>query len=208
MNRIKKPQIRYRKDLTEVLFDQKWLKLAKNLPVYYIWRGVKERDDLRYDITVIRPGMLGKEYAKTKGNCNSGNFQELYTILKGRAIFLMQEMKKKTVKDVFAIKATMGNAIIVPSRHYVVSINPSKNVLKLGNWVSKKNKNIYKDMEEMRGACYYYTKSGWIKNKNYKKVPKLRFKKPLKSLPKNLDFLGDEPNGSSSSAPTSGLDKK
>jgi len=41
----------------------------------------------------------------------------------------------------------------------------------------------------MQGACYFYTKSGWIKNKNYKFVPKIRFEKPLKEKPKNLDFL-------------------
>jgi len=189
MKRIKKPEIRHLKDLKGVLLDREWLESAKNFPVYYIYRGIKKMDELRYDMTVIPPNMLGKECAKTKGNCNSKKFQELYTVLKGKAIFLMQEMKGKTVKDVFAVKAAEGDVIIVPPRHYIVSINPSKNILKLGNWVSKKNKNIYKDMEEMRGACYYYVKSGWVKNKNYKNVPKLKFKRPLKSMPENLDFL-------------------
>jgi len=41
----------------------------------------------------------------------------------------------------------------------------------------------------MKGAGYFYTKSGWIKNKNYGKVLQLRFERPLKSKPKNLDFL-------------------
>ena len=41
----------------------------------------------------------------------------------------------------------------------------------------------------MKGAGYFYTKRGWIKNKNYAKIPKLRIEKPLKSKPKNLDFL-------------------
>jgi oxalate decarboxylase/phosphoglucose isomerase-like protein (cupin superfamily) len=41
----------------------------------------------------------------------------------------------------------------------------------------------------MKGGCYYYTKSGWVKNKNYEKTPELRFEKPLKSIPKNIDFL-------------------
>ena len=30
----------------------------------------------------------------------------------------------------------------------------------------------------------WYTKSGWIKNKKYGRIPKLRFKKPLKRLSK------------------------
>ena len=70
-----------------------------------------------------------------------------------------------------------------------IIINPSKKELKIANWVSVKNKNVYEELEKMKGAGYFYTKSGWIKNKNYKKVPKLRFEKPLKSMPKNLDFL-------------------
>lgn len=189
MKKTKKPQIRYLRDLKKVVFDEEWLRSARNFPVYYMYRGVKERNGLRYDVTLIRPKILGKECAKTKGNCNSKNFQELYIVLKGRAIFLMQRMEGKTVKDVFAVKAATGNVIIVPPRHYIISINPSGNILKLGNWISKKNKNIYKDMEKMRGACYFYTKSGWIKNKNYTNVPKLTFKKPLKSKPKDLNFL-------------------
>jgi glucose-6-phosphate isomerase len=189
MKRIKKPEIRHLKDLKGVLLDREWLESAKNFPVYYMHRGIKKMDELRYDMTVMPPNMLGKEFAKTKGNRNSKNFRELYTVLQGKAIFLMQKMKGRIIKDVMAVRAGKEAWVIVPPKYYVISINPSKNVLKLGNWVSEKNKNIYKDMEKMRGACYYYTKSGWIKNKNYEKVPKLKFKRPLKSMPENLDFL-------------------
>ena len=59
----------------------------------------------------------------------------------------------------------------------------------MANWVSKKCKSDYGPIEKKRGACYFYTKSGWIKNKNYKRVPELCSKKPKKSMPKNLDFL-------------------
>jgi len=184
-----KRQIRYLNEMKEVLCDREWLKSAKNFPLYYMYRGIKKKGDLRYDITVIPPKMLGQEFTKTKGNCNSKNYQELYIVLEGKAIFLMQEFQRETVKDIMAQKAKKGDVVIVPPRHYVISINPSKNILKLGNWVSEKNKNVYKDLEKMHGAGYYFTESGWIKNKNYKKVPKLRFKKPLKKMPKNLDFL-------------------
>jgi oxalate decarboxylase/phosphoglucose isomerase-like protein (cupin superfamily) len=48
---------------------------------------------------------------------------------------------------------------------------------------------VYKELLAMKGAGYFYTKSGWKKNKNYKIVPKLRFESPLKQIPSNLDFL-------------------
>lgn len=185
----KKPNIRFLYDMKEVLYDKEWAEKAPNFELYYVCRGVKKEGDLRYDITVIPPRMLGKEFVKTKGNRNSNNFPELYTILKGKAIFLMEKSAGGIVEDVRAVKLKKGDWIIIPPDYYAVAINPSKKILKTANWVSGKNKNIYKEMVEMKGACYYYTKTGWIKNKNYKKIPKLKFKKPLKSKPKDLTFL-------------------
>ena len=188
----KTPDIRYLNDMREVLYDQEWAKTAPNFELYYMYRGLKWIEELRYDITVIPPKMLGKEFVRTKGNRNSENFPELYTVLEGKAIFLMQKTKGKNieiVEDAVAVKAGSEDSIIIPAKYAVVMINPSKKTLKTGNWVSDRNKNIYKELKTMKGACYYYTKEGWIRNENYKKVPNLRFEKPKKTLPKNLDFL-------------------
>jgi glucose-6-phosphate isomerase len=187
--KLKKPEVRYLDEMKNVLHDKKWAGTAPNFPIYYMYRGVKERGELRYDITVIPPKMLGDEFVRTKGNRNSKGYQELYVVLRGEAIFLMQKTRVEIVKDVVVIKAKSRDWVIVPPNHVVITINPSKKVLKTGNWVSKKTKNVYRDIEKMQGACYYYTKSGWIRNKNYKIVPKLHFQKPLKKIPKNLNFL-------------------
>lgn len=190
--KTKKPDIRFLNEMEPIICDQEWFKKVKNpetSALYYMYRGIKEKKGWRYDITVIPPKMLGEEFAKTKGNRNSGNLLEIYTVLKGEAIFLLQKMEKEEVKDAIAIKAKKGDFVVDPVGYYIVSINPSKKILELGNWVPEKNKNIYKEMEKSRGACYYYTSKGWIKNKNYKKVPNLKFKKPTRSMPKNLDFL-------------------
>lgn len=183
-----KPDVRLLNEMRGVLYDKKWAKTAPNLKLYYLYRGVKEKKGLRHNITVIPSKMLGKEFVKTKGHEHI-NRGEIYIVIEGQAVFLMQKTKGKIVKDVYAIKAKGGEATIVPRYYGHVTINPSKKVLKTGDWVSKDCKNDYSFFEKMQGACYYYTKNGWIKNKNYKKIPKLRFKKPLKSLPKNLDFL-------------------
>jgi len=187
--KLKKPDIRYLDEMRALLYDKKWAKTTPNLELYYVYRKIKKRGDLRYDITVIPPRMLGKEFIKTKGNRNSRGYQELYTVLGGKGIFLTQKVRGKIVKDVLAIEAKKGDWIIIPPNYAVVMINPSKKTLVTGNWVSEKTKNIYEEIEKMEGACYFYTEFGWIKNKNYKKVPKIRFEKPLKSMPKNLDFL-------------------
>jgi len=185
----KRPDIRFLNDMKKVLYDREWAKTAPNLELYYMYRGLKKKDGLRYDITIIPPRMLGKEFVRTKGNRNSKNFPELYTVLEGKAIFLIQRSKGEIIQDLSAIIAEKGDWIKIPSKYAVITINPSRKNLKLGNWVSEKNKNIYKELEEMQGACYFYTKAGWVKNKNYEKIPKIRFQKPLKKIPKSLDFL-------------------
>jgi len=192
VKKTKKPDIRYLNEIRDLLYDQNWAKNAPNIKLYYMHRGVKKKGGLRYDVTIIPPRMLGKEFVKTKGNHNSNNFPELYIVLKGRALILMQKTIGKSVKKAIAIKLKRGESIIEPADYDVITINPSRQILEITNWVSEKNKNIYKNIEKMKGACYFFTKDGWVKNKNYKKIPKLIFKKPLKKIPKNLDFLYGE----------------
>lgn len=184
-----KPDIRRLSDMKEVLYDQKWAKNASDLELYYMYRGVKQEEELRYDITVITAKMLGREFAKTKGHEHIGAYQELYTVVEGQAFFLMQKVKGKIVEDVYAVKAGKGESVIIPSYYGHITINPSKEDLKLANWKSKTCEGDYQLFEKMRGACYYYTVDGWIKNRNYGEVPELRFEESLKSIPENLDFL-------------------
>lgn len=186
-----KPEIRYLKDLEKVIFDKEWFKKTKNFPVYYMYRGIKRKDKLRYDITEIPAKMFGKEFPKTKGHEHCQNFQEIYTVLKGEALYLAQKCQGKKVLDVFAVFAKKGESVLIPKGYGHITINPSNNTLREANWVSENCKNIYNLFEKMNGACYFYTIDGWIKNKNYKNIPKLRFEKPLKKLPKDLSFLNN-----------------
>ena len=185
----KKPDVRHLNDMKKVIYDKKWLKTAGNPELYYMHRSLKEENDLKYNITVLPARMLGKEFVKTKGHVHIGNYGETYTVLEGEAIYLMQKTKDEIVEDVYAVKAKKGESTIIPPGYGHVTINPSEVDLKTGDWSSKNCKNDYSLFERLQGACYYYTKEGWVKNENYKKVPPLRFEEPLKSLPKDLDFL-------------------
>lgn len=197
-----KPDIRYLYDMKEVIYDKQWLKTAPNLELYYMYRGIKpakrylpsnikgkELKELRYDITVIPPQMLGKEFVKTKGHYHKKDYGELYIVLEGEAIYLMQKENKGVIEDVYYIKAKKGDHIPIPPFYGHITINSSSKELIMANWIHKKCKSDYKEVGEKGGGCYYYTVSGWIKNKNYKKIPKLRFKRPAKKFPKKLDFL-------------------
>jgi len=185
-----KPDIRFLNDMKEVLYDQKWAKQAPNFELYYMYRGVKKKNGLRYDITIIPPKMLGQEFVKTKGHGHSAKYGEVYIVLKGQAFYLMQKYVGHKIDDVCAVKAKKGDAVIIPPHYGHITINPSKNKeLKEANWLCEDCQNVYDLFIEKQGACYYFTREGWIKNEKYGKVPKLRFEKALKALPKNLGFL-------------------
>jgi glucose-6-phosphate isomerase len=187
------PDIRRLSDMRSVVYDKDWLKTASDFEAYYMYRRLKEENGLINNITLISAKLLGSEFMKTKGHIHIGNYGEVYTVLEGEAIFFMQKIKEgNTVEDVYAIKAKKGESAVIPSFYGHVTINPSDIDLKTSDWSSISCKSDYSLFEKLGGACYYYTKQGWIKNENYKNIPKLRFEKPLKSLPKDLSFLKGE----------------
>lgn len=184
-------EIRHLNNMHEVLADKEFAKNSADIELYYMYRGVENNNGLRYDITVIPAKMMGSEFVKTKGHYHLQNWQEVYIVLEGAAIFLLQK-KNSTgeIEDVYAVFAKKGEAIIIPPKYGHTTINPSETEeLKMANWVSPDCNVDYLPYEKLQGACYYYTKNGWAKNENYKNVPELRFENPLKSLPENLDFL-------------------
>jgi len=193
----KTPDIRFLNDMKTVVYDKDWLKTAKNFKAYYMYRGIETKANLRYDITVIPQHMMGKEFIKTKGHYHIGAYPEIYIVLKGQAIYLMQKKGNgKEISDVFAIQAKAGDIAVIPPYYGHVTINPSKQPLQMANWVSEDCKSDYGLYEKNQGACYFYTKQGWIKNPKYSQVPDLRFEKPVRKLPENWEgFLeGKETN--------------
>jgi glucose-6-phosphate isomerase len=188
---LPKSESRKLKELKEVLLDSKLAQKEPETEIYYMVRGVNFFGNLRFDITIFPPKILGKEYVKTKGHFHLGNFGELYQVLEGEGIFLLQK-GKELVEDVYFVRAKKGEFVKIPPQYGHITINPTKKMLIVGNWLLDKVKSEYESFEKLKGACYFFTKDGWIKNKNYEFVPKLKEKPSLKRLPKNLDFLFGE----------------
>ncbi len=180
---------RFVKDIKKILYDVKWLKTAPNFKVYEVKRGIKFEDGLRYDETIIYPRLLGQEFPKTKGHEHPKEYQELIKVIKGSAIFLLQNDEKNTIKDIYFIQAKRNQAIISPAGYSHTTINASKKVLEIGTWIEDVSASEYGNIKTHQGFGYYYTLTGWQKNKNYKRTLKLKEKKPLKKILKNLNFL-------------------
>ena len=196
------PDVRKLDELKNVVYDKAWFATAQDTELYYMYRGLEEKDGLRYDITVIPAAMLGSEFSKTKGHYHIGKYQEVYTVLEGKSMYLLQKKKgehEDEIKDVIAIACQKGDVVVIPPDYGHITINPSKTEkLTMANWISKDCKSDYSLFEKFQGACYYYIlqpnsgQASWIKNPNYKIVPELRFEEPLKEIPQDLSFLKEK----------------
>lgn len=184
-------EIRKLNDMREVLADKNYAKTAPDTDLYFMYRGIKTNGELRYDETVVKAQMLGSEFNKTKGHYHIGAYPEIYMVLEGTAIYLLQKRNNMgEIEDAFAVTVKAGECAIMPPFYGHVTINPSLTQdLKMANWLSDNCKSDYSPYVERQGACYYYTDKGWTKNNNYKNVPELRFEEPLKEIPQDLNFL-------------------
>jgi len=186
-----KPDIRKLNDMREVLYDKDFAKKSGDMDLYYMYRGLKQNGELRYDETVVKAQMLGNEFNKTKGHYHVGAYPEIYMVLEGKAIYLLQKRDaNNNIEDIYYVEVNAGECAIMPPYYGHVTINPSATQdLKMANWLSDNCKSDYSPYVELQGAGYYYLKNGWTKNPNYKNLPELRFEKSLKSIPENLEFL-------------------
>lgn len=184
--RIKEPDIRWLHDMCEVIYDQVWLKKAKNFELYFMYRdlylSIADRNrlldhGLRYDITVIPPAMLGFEYVKTAGHYHplprgsKVSYPEVYEVLEGEALYLLQ---KQDLSDVVAINASAGDKVIVPPDYGHITINRSNKTLKMANLVARDFSSLYEPYREKAGGAYYFTKDGYIKNPRCPEAAELR----------------------------------
>jgi glucose-6-phosphate isomerase len=199
-NKSVTPDVRRLSDIKDVVYDKEFLKNSKDIDLYYMYRDLalskKDRDAmrgeyLRYDITIIPPGMLGVEYTKTLGHYHplvpgtDLSYTEIYEILEGEAHYLLQKEEKGKITDVVLVKAEKGDKIIMPPNYGHVTINPGMNELKMSNLVSGKFSSVYQPYKDKHGGAYYELQKGFVGNGSYGKTPELRVIKA-----KNVPELG------------------
>jgi len=211
-NRTFYPEVRTLEEMTEVIFNQRFLANASmDMELYYMFRDVSKNEadankitelGLRYDITIIPQNKLGVEFVKTAGHyhpCPQGSertYPEVYEVLEGEAHYLLQKREEdhdiEKITDVIVVKAKKGDKVIVPPDYGHVTINPSESTLKMANWVARTFSSIYEPIKQRKGAAYFELTYGeFIKNDQYEEAPDIRFLQPEDTWPKDLE-LGKE----------------
>lgn len=197
LGKTHKPDIRKIGDLKDVVFDKKWFKeTKKDIPAYFMYRGLIKKPGLRYDITIIPFRPFGQELPKTLGHYHSFarptkyRFPELYEVINGNAIFLLQKLSTGKIKRVLIISAKSGDRVILPPGYGHITMNAGPGPLKLANWMAVKSYSNYKLIVRKNGGAYFALRSGGkiklVKNKKYDRLPEPEHKKASDFTPSFL----------------------
>ncbi|AKB23614.1 Glucose-6-phosphate isomerase [Methanosarcina sp. MTP4] len=192
---IREPDVRMLSDMKDVLADKAWFRTAGDFELYYMYRELSRTESdlqsmrkagLRYDITVIPPARLGKEFVKTKGHYHpivpgaKVSYPEIYQVLEGEAVYLLQQAEGENVLDAVVIEAEKGDVVIVPPGYGHISINRSETVLKMANWVCTDFSSVYEPIRKAGGGAYYLLEGeGFVPNSNYVSLPEIRRLEPV-----------------------------
>lgn len=172
-------------EMKEVLLDKSFATEKNyNKQTYLMFRGagtkkkkaIFESYSVRHDVTVMLDFDLGKEYNKTLGHYHpmaaSGiSYPELYEVLQGKAMFVLQKRLPEEKYDVKLVKAFAGDKVFVPPDYGHVTVNIGKGLLILANLVNSDFASDYEPFRRMRGAAVFYTSGKEvILNQNYKEM--------------------------------------
>jgi len=197
-----KPEPRKKKDMRSFIFDPVYLSKLKD-PLYLMYRDVGslnpafkrlERDyGVRYDLTLIRNGMMGPEYVRTVGHHHPKNYSEVYEVVHGKAAFILQS---KDLKKMMVVVAKDGEAVVIPPKFGHQTVNIGKSPLLVGNLVYKGFKSDYSVYKKKHGGAFYLNQYAgpWIMiNSNYgisrAKFPKIKKTRGRKMGPLDKLFL-------------------
>ena len=99
-NKENECSIRKLQAMSEVLMDPVFGKTEDEFNAYYMYRSVYQKNDMRFDITLLPSRLIGKEYTKTYGHYHPKPehqdlaYPEVYQVLKGEAAFVLQNKTK------------------------------------------------------------------------------------------------------------------
>ena len=207
-----KPAIRCLGDMEEVLYagggePEEKIKNREELQreLYFMFRDLSlpehrslfREKGIRYDITVLASGTIGREYVKTAGHYHPlkpgtpYTYPEVYEVIYGEAHYLLQEpvdpaSPEKGLREIIIVAAGPGDKVLIPSGYGHVTINPGSGYLIMSNLVAGNFDSVYEPLREMGGAGYCQLCSPedgpdplFVTNTCYSFCPPLHFLRPI-----------------------------
>lgn len=195
---VVKPEVRLLSQLKSVLMKPE--ELREDGVAYLIYRDLPPLRGswARFDLTVVLNWEVGGELSKTKGHYHlplgGKSLPEIYYIHLGEAAFLLQKKGSSIfeIEDFVIVRAREGSFVRIPRDYGHVTVNLRDDLLVMSNVIHRKVEPDYESYEATRGAAYYITREGIVRNPNYISVPEPRYE-GAESVGESIQkLLGDE----------------
>ena len=137
----KKIRIRLR-DMIKFFSDKEavFRRIKQNPLIYTVL--IKKEKEIEYAITTIEPGKIGKEYFMTRGHYHKNPYPEIYILIKGHGILLLQDKKLKK------ITLEKGKTYYVSPKQAHRVVNTGKKKIEFLSIYSPKAGHDYKKIEK------------------------------------------------------------
>lgn len=154
--------------------------------VYWVF-GKATLDVTWENMTIIVPGLLGRELPKTMGHYHGTNIDEIYAEVSGEGILLLQKKVARDgrfipneVAEVLLVKVSHGEKVVIrPEYGHFWSNAGEQPLITYDNWRSGHSPADYEVIKNLHGMAYYLTREGGevvpVPNPNYKNLPRPEF---------------------------------
>jgi glucose-6-phosphate isomerase len=160
--------------------------------------GIFDRSGLRYDIIMVHPGQIGGEFKKTSGHIHKQSpdyktgYPEIYEVLYGTALFMVQKTVNGAVQYAAAIKTQAGEKILIPPGYEHATVNIGSVPLVFCDLISKTCENEYQVIQDHGGMGYFVINHDgspeFVKNPRYRSLPEIRQLRPVIKPELNITF--------------------
>jgi glucose-6-phosphate isomerase len=161
--------------------------LPQSAPLYHMANGITPMDEadptskLRFELTSLRPGLIGPEWVKTIGHLHDTapdgvGYPELYEVVAGDGLFLVfRPHEARLTLDVTSqlactcalIAADTGDRFVIPPGWHHLAINPGQSAFVFADIVARAVRPDYSVPRTLRGAPVYFGPDGPLRNPRY-----------------------------------------
>jgi glucose-6-phosphate isomerase len=160
--------------------------------------GIFDHGGLRHDIILVSPGHIGGEFKKTSGHIHKQpsnyktGYPEIYEVLYGTALFMVQKTVNGTVRCAAAIETRAGEKILIPPGYEHATVNIGSGPLVFCDLISNNCENEYQAIQDHGGMGYFViNRNGlpeFVKNPRYGKLPEIQRLRPVINAELNITF--------------------